>query len=129
MPQHVFEGTIFSGFGAGKRFVSLPWVKAQVEEKLGFTPYPGTLNLRLTDESKERRKILDPKKGIPIKPKTGYNSGVLFRASLCALECAVVLPLVPNYPSDVLEIISPLYLRCKLGLIDGGLATVCVSVF
>lgn len=129
MPQLSFEGTVYSGKGTGKNFVALPWVQTQIEQKLGFTPYPGTLNIRLTEEAKDKRKFLDSKKGLLVKPQTGYYAGVLFRASIEFLECAVVVPLMPNYPGDVLEIISPLYLRGKLGLIDGNMVTVCVTVF
>jgi riboflavin kinase, archaea type len=129
LPPLSFEGTVYSGKGTGKKFVALPWVQTQIEQKLGFTPYPGTLNIRLTEETKEKRKLLDPKKGLLVKPQTGYYAGVLFRASIECLECAVVVPLMPNYPGDVLEVISPLYLRGKLGLIDGKRVTVCVTVF
>jgi len=126
--QVSFEGTIYTGKGLGKKFVTLPWVTAQIESKLGFYPYSGTLNLRLTEESKEKRKLLDPEKGIMVTPQEGFLPGVLFRASISGLECAVVLPLVPNYPSDVLEVISPLYLRGKLGLSDGKKVTVWVTL-
>jgi riboflavin kinase len=129
LPPLIFEGKIYSGKGTGKNFVALPWVKGQIEKKLGFTPYPGTLNIRLTEEAKEKRKILEPKKGLRIEPQKGYYAGVLFRASINCLECAVVVPLIPNYPGDVLEIISPLYLRGKLGVMDGSLVTVCVTAF
>ncbi len=125
----IFEGIVYSGKGTGKNFVALPWVQAQIERKLGFTPYPGTLNLQLTEETREKRKFLDPKKGLLVKPEIGYYAGVLFRASIECLECAIVAPLMPDYPSDVLEIISSLYLRRKLGLIDGNRVTVCVTVF
>jgi riboflavin kinase, archaea type len=128
LPQLFFEGTVFSGKGTGKSFVALKWVTAQVEQKLGFTPYNGTLNLRLTEESKIKRKLLDPKKGIFVQPQSGFLPGALFKASISNLECAIVVPLVPNYPDDVLEIISPLYLRGKLGLIDGKKVTVLVTV-
>ena len=128
MRQVSFEGTIYSGKGVGKNFVALPWVTAQIESKLGFSPYQGTLNLRLTEESKEKRKLLDPEKGITVQPQTGYLPGVLFQATISGLECAIVLPLIPDYPSDVLEVISPLYLRGKLGLSDGKKVTVWVTL-
>jgi riboflavin kinase, archaea type len=128
MPTLCFEGTVYSGKGVGKTFVALSWVTAQIESKLGFSPYQGTLNLRLTEEGKNKRKFLAPEKGITITPQASYLPGVAFRASIDGFECAVILPLVPNYPADVLEIISPLYLRGKLGLGDGKKVTVWVTV-
>jgi riboflavin kinase, archaea type len=128
LPQLFFEGTVFSGKGQGRRFVALPWVISQVETKLGFSPYHGTLNLRLTGQELEKRKLLDPKQGITIAPEQGFLPGTLYRACISGLECAVVVPDIPDYPVDVLEIISPIYLRGKLGLIDGRKVTVSVTV-
>jgi len=128
LPQLSFEGTVFSGKGTGKRFVALPWVTVQVEQKLGFTPYNGTLNLRLTGEELIKRKNLDPKHGITITPESGFLPGTVYRATISGLECAVVVPDVPDYPKDVIEVISPIYLRGKLGLSDGKKVTVLVTV-
>jgi riboflavin kinase, archaea type len=128
LPQIVFEGTVFSGQGRGKKFVELPWFKRQVEEKLGFSPYPGTLNLCLTDKNIENRKLLEISGGLTVEPQTGYYSGVMFRAIIDTLECAVVIPIMPNYPNDVLEVIAPVYLREQLKLTEGSLVTVFVNV-
>jgi riboflavin kinase len=128
LPQIFFEGTVFSGQGRGKKFVELPWFKRQVEEKLGFSPYPGTLNLVLTGKNVENRRLLEVSNGLMVKPQTGYYSGVMFRASIDGLECAVVIPIMPNYPNDVLEVIAPIYLREKLKLADGSLVAVSVNV-
>ncbi len=127
LPQLTFEGKVFSGKGEGKKFVQLPWVKRQIEKKLHFCPYPGTLNLRLTEDSTGKRRLLDIAKGSVVEPKAGYCSGSLFPAYIEGLECAVVLPKVSSYPEDVLEIIAPLYLRAKLRLIDGSSVNVVVT--
>ncbi len=95
---------------------------------MGFTPYAGTLNIQLTQESKEKRKFLDPTRGFMVVPETGFCPGVLFKASIEGLQCAVVVPLVPDYPTDVLEVIAPVHLRGQLGLKDGSLVSVAVSV-
>lgn len=127
MPQLTFEGKVFSGKGTGKSFMELPWVKRQIQNKLGFTPYSGTLNIHLTQEGEEKRKHLNPAKGIMVEPEKGYYSGVLFKAAIETLNCAVVIPITPNYPSDVLEVISHLYLRGQVGLTDGSLVAVTVT--
>ena len=128
MPKIVFEGTVFSGEGRGKKFVELPWFKRQVEEKLRFSPYLGTLNLRLSVKEAEKRISLEKAEGILVEPQTGYYSGLLFKATINALECGIVIPIMPNYPNDVLEVISPVYLRGQLKLTDGSLVTVSVNV-
>ena len=63
-----------------------------------------------------------------VEPQAGYCPGILFKACIGTLECAVVIPQIPNYPSDVLEIIAPVCLRDHLKLVDGNLVTVLVSV-
>ncbi len=127
MPQLTFEGKVFSGKGKGKSFIDLPWVKRQIQNKLGFTPYSGTLNIHLTQEGTEKRKLLNPARGMMVEPAKGYYSGVLFKAAIDTLNCAIIIPITPNYPSDVLEVISPLYLRGQLGLTDGRLVAVAVT--
>ncbi len=128
MPQILFEGTVFSGKGRGKKFVELPWFKRQVEEKLGFSPYPGTLNLLLTGKNVENRRLLEISDGLTVEPQTGYYSGIMFKAKIDALECAVVIPIMPNYPKDVLEVIASVCLREQLKLVDSITVTVSVNV-
>ncbi len=106
----------------------MPWVKKQIIEKLAFSPYPGTLNIRLTKESSAKKVFLENSKGLVVEPQKGYLPGLLFRATLEGLECAVVVPLVPNYPNDVLEVMAPTYLRERLKLVDGGEVAVSVRV-
>lgn len=127
MPTIDFMGTVFSGKGMGRKFLEKCWVKNQIEEKLDFTPYLGTLNLRLTGES-AKRSLLETAGGLVVEPQAGYYPGVLFKATIGQLACGVVIPIMPNYPSDILEVIAPVYLRGKLKLIDGSLVTVSVSV-
>jgi riboflavin kinase, archaea type len=127
MPQLIFEGKVFSGRGEGKRFVGLPWVKRQIMQKTGFTPYDGTLNLCLTGDSVEKRRQLDQANGSVVEPEAGFCPGILFRGYIEGLECAVILPKVPNYPVDILEVVASQNLRCRLGLADGNTVAVAVT--
>src|SRR5438270_8392425 len=45
-----FEGTVVSGMGEGAYYMSLEGYKIQFKEKLGYEPYPGTLNVRLGNQ-------------------------------------------------------------------------------
>jgi riboflavin kinase len=112
-------GTVFSGSGEGKNYLALPWVKRQVEEKLGFTPYLGTLNILLSKENTERRKLLETASVMRICPIKGYCSGILRKAHIGTLECAIIIPRVTSYPKNYLEVIAAAYLRGKLKLKDG----------
>ena len=122
------SGKVLSGGGEGKRFLDLPWVKRQILETLGFIPYSGTLNLRLSEESVKGRKLLEKAHSIRVCPAEGYCNGVLIKASIGILECAIVVPEIAGYPKDVLEIIASVNLREKLQLKDGGEVTVTVNL-
>ncbi len=120
------EGTIITGEGNGKRYLSLPWVKKQIEEKLGFTPYPGTLNLRLKADSTKHRSLLSKAKTAVICPQEGYCVAGLFKGDISGLGCAIVVPEVSGYPENLLEVIAPLNLRDRLQLKDGDSIEVTV---
>ena len=47
----IVEGTIFSGLGEGAYYVTKSFYRKQFVNKLGFEPYPGTLNLKLSREN------------------------------------------------------------------------------
>ena len=128
MPKTVFRGTVFSGKGEGRKFIDLPWVKGQIREKLGFTPYSGTLNIHLTKETAENKKLLENTKHFDINPEKGYCTGLLIKACIGNLDCAVIIPQVPNYPTDVLEVIASVCLRQRLKIVDGDEVAVTVDV-
>ena len=45
-----FEGRVVSGMGEGAYYMSLGGYRKQFYEKLGYEPYPGTLNVKLVDK-------------------------------------------------------------------------------
>ncbi len=128
MGEIVFKGSVFSGNGEGRKFIELPWVKRQIQEKLGFTPYSGTLNIRLTRESVLQKNKLEKAEKFEIKPQEGYCTGTIIKARIDGLICGVVSPNVPNYPKDELEVVAPWNLRERLKLADGSEVGVSVTV-
>ena len=123
-----FEGKIFSGEGIGRYFVEKEWAKKQFAKKLGFSPYPGTLNIRL--EKKEANilaKVLEDLGGIEITPSKGFLRALCFTAIInCKVKGAIVKPDKPDYPPNVIEILAPVCLRETLSLQDGD--TISISV-
>ena len=128
LTSKILEGTVFTGKGDGKKYLALPWVKQQLEEKLGYRPYLGTLNLKLTAESVKRRRTLLKSKSSVVFPAEGFCVGLLFKASIGCLDCAVIVPQVKGYPENVLEVIAQLNLRKTLNLKDGEKVAVSVQV-
>lgn len=116
-------GEVFSGAREGARFMRLLWVKKQIRGKLGFVPYPGTLNLWLTEGSIKLRRVV-AEKSIDIVPEEGFYPGKCCKAFLKRVKCGIVIPEVPGYPEDKLEIIGPLNLRGRFGFSDGELIEV-----
>lgn len=121
----IIEGEVFSGLGEGAYYVSQEGYRRQFIEKLGFDPYPGTLNLRIVDgRGIMLRAALDAYPGIEIKgfrnKSRTYGMVKCFFATIDGREKgAVVIASRSHYGKDTLEIISPVYLREKLGLKDG----------
>ncbi|HVP27136.1 MAG TPA: DUF120 domain-containing protein [Candidatus Bathyarchaeia archaeon] len=124
----LIKGKVFSGKSEGAKFIKLPWVKEQIEQKLGFTPFIGTLNLRLNENSVKLKEQLKRKDSIEILPAEGFRRGKCFKACLMnSLECAIVFPGVADYPEDVIEIVAPVNLRKKLRLKDGDVVEVKIQ--
>ena len=120
------SGRVFTGRGEGIKYVELEWVKQQVKEKLDFDSYPGTLNLRLNEESVKYRVLLEKRAKLRLCQSEGYCTGLLFKASVNGVSCGVVIPQVENYSENLLEVVSPVNLRQTLGLRDGDWVTVRV---
>jgi len=120
-----FRGALFTGLNEGRYYVSLKGYATNFSRALGFEPFPGTLNLRLTSEAMvEQRRRLDLMKGIEIPGftdgKRSYGPVKCFRATVAGRRPGAVLAIErSHYDSSVLEVISPVNLRRSLGLEDG----------
>ncbi|MEA3487686.1 MAG: DUF120 domain-containing protein [Euryarchaeota archaeon] len=121
-------GHLITGLGEGQYYTTLIGYKRQFKTKLGFNPFPGTLNLRLDSPSISLRKKLAGLSGVEIagfeSEDRTFGGGKCFTCKiLCdraeGIKSAIILPDRTHYPEDVVEIISPVYLRCELKLIDG----------
>ncbi|RLG92999.1 riboflavin kinase [Candidatus Bathyarchaeota archaeon] len=133
-PSLTIEGTVFSGLGEGAYYVTREAYRRQFIEKLGFDPYPGTLNLKLTTEyDVEAAADLESYPAIVIEgfknENRTYGPVRCFHALVNNREKgAVVMALRSHYNMSVLEVIAPVYLRGKLKLKDGSRVKVTVFV-
>jgi riboflavin kinase len=121
-------GRLISGLGEGRYYTTIKGYKKQFESKLGFVPFPGTLNLSLDLLCIVARKKLEGRIGIEIAPFESENRS--FGGAKCfpckilddsaeGVKSAVIIPDRTHYPEDILEIISPVFLRGELNLKDG----------
>lgn len=116
-------GTLFTGLGEGQYYIAQDGYLDQFKEKLGFVPFPGTLNLRLNDQSSILRRKFEDHKGIEINgfksEDRTFGGGKCFHSKIKDIDCAVIIPDRTHYPGDILEILSPKNLRNGLNLKDG----------
>ena len=129
-----FVGTVFTGLGEGGYYVSLKGYRKHFETHLGFKPYPGTLNLRLTSASMvSRRRKLKLLPGVAVPGfkdgKRTYGPVKCFRAVVGGRSKGAVLAIErTHYDDTVLEVISPVSLRSVLRLSDGDECGVSVAL-
>ncbi|GAB6064206.1 MULTISPECIES: DUF120 domain-containing protein [Deferrisoma] len=123
-------GVVSAGRGEAGGFVGLPWVVEQLERAAGFRPFPGTLNLKLRDEaSLARWRRIRRVPGFLLEPADpSFCSAAVHPVTLPeGIAAVVVVPHVPSYPEDLVEIIAADRLRDRLGLRDGDEVVVWFS--
>jgi riboflavin kinase len=124
-PSVTLEGTVFTGLGEGAYYISREHYKKQFIEKLGFDPYPGTLNLKLTTDYDI--KTHDELEAYPAIEVGGFKSE---DRTFGSVKCypviidnkekgALISALRSHYDASVLELIAPVPLRRQLRLRDG----------
>jgi riboflavin kinase len=129
-------GTVTSGMGEGKHYITLSGYMEQFQAKLGYEPFAGTLNVDLTDESVRSRARLDALEPVTIDGWEGdqrtYGPAYCYPATITAgddsYESAhVIAPERTHHGDDHLELIAPDELRTTLGLADGTEVTIAVA--
>jgi len=118
------EGEVEDGLGEGRYYLSLPGYRGQVRAKLGFDPFPGTLNIRLAKEDLWKRSYVLSQEPVVIagftdKDRT-YGDLYAYRCQVGGEKGALIVPLRTHHGPQVLEVIAPISLRGKLGLLEGS---------
>jgi riboflavin kinase len=125
-PSINLEGVLFRGLGEGAYYVTKDGYRKQFIEKLGFDPYPGTLNIKLiTDYDLKSLSELETYPAIELEgfvdESRTFGSVKCYPAMINnKAKGAVIHALRSHYGSSVLEIVSPNFLRNKLKLKDGN---------
>lgn len=125
------EGVVQTGLGEGRYYLSRPGYEQQFENALGWTPYPGTLNLGLGGAEANKLRFL---KRNPVHVIEGFSAeGRTFGGVTCHpatvgdQECAAILPNRSHY-TQTLELIAPVCLRDELPCKDDDLLQVTVRL-
>lgn len=125
------SGRVSSGLRTARDFMSKRAYIEQIEAKLFFTPYPGTLNIIVSQGEEGKVALLKQSEGIVLE---GFKEGektfgdvTAFRASLNGTNCAVIFPKRSTH-THTMEIIAEKELRKELRLADGDKIKVRVFV-
>ncbi len=141
------RGTITSGMGEGRHYISLPGYMRQFEDKLGYEPFLGTLNVELDEESVRERGRLSSFEPVTIEgwedDERTYGPAYCYPAAVEAdggetaasddgdagrfEDAHVITPERTHHGDDQLEVIAPVKLRDELGLDDGSSLTIYVT--
>jgi len=131
-----FKGNVISGMGEGAYYMSLEGYRKQFREKLGYEPYPGTLNVQLTDQiDMNGRLALGKQPSIFIN---GFSDGTrtygwvkCYRATINdgAIDNAAVLVLErTHYDDNMLEVIAPISIKQAASIKNGDTIKVHVQL-
>jgi len=128
--EWVLTGKIVSGVRQAAYFTQLDWVQDQCMDKLGFRPYPGTLNLEIEEDGLPVLEALqrqEAKKLIPTDPN--FCTARVLPVSLGSERGAIIIPAedVQVHGKNIVEIIAPLMIKDALNLNDGDSLTVAIK--
>jgi CTP-dependent riboflavin kinase len=129
-----FHGVLVDGLGQGQQFTTIDWVRRRFQALLGIAPYPGTVNLRLKDDADRAAWAqLRYAPGIPFPPEQGFCAATCYRVTIRgtaghSVPAAIVLPHVPDYPPDKVELVAAVNVRQTLGLRAGDRLTIYVHL-
>ncbi len=128
-----FKGIITKGMGEGSYYTSLEGYKKQFIEKLKFTPYPGTLNIKLVEDVyKNAKSILKMQPSIFIEgfsdDKRTYGWVKCYRASIDGIEGAVLILERTHHDDSILEFIAPVKVMDAINVDYGSMVTVRVRL-
>ena len=130
-PEVEINAVVFSGLSEGAYYMGMEGYRKQFRSKLGFDPFPGTLNLRVKKEDLGARRELDSNAFIEIegfaKKTRTYGAVKGYRAIINGeVQGAVIVPVRAHYGEDVIEVISPEKLRTRFNLKDGDAVNIRV---
>ena len=120
-------GKVVTGAKQASLFTQLDWVMKQCGEKLGFIPFPGTLNLEIVADDLGLMNALKKEKGLELlPPDPNFCIATVLPIHIGSYEGAIVVPAEGEniHNEKIVEIISGEKLRSALNIEDGDLVTI-----
>jgi riboflavin kinase len=124
-------GHVITGLGEGQYYIAKDGYMSQFRDKLDFKPFPGTLNMRLTEQSARVRNNMDFLQPLIIQGfndgERSFGGGKCYPIEIEGIKAAIIIPDRTHYPADLLEIIAPVKLREMLGVSDDDEVKIVVN--
>jgi riboflavin kinase len=134
-PSYVeLKGTLVSGMGEGAYYMGLKGYTKQFQSKIGYVPFPGTLNVRLDQKiHQESIKQFETLNGIRIKSfsdgKRTYGWVKCFSAKLNnSINCELIMLERTHHDESIIELISKSCLRKSGKLKDGSKVLIRIPI-
>ncbi len=134
-PSHVkLKGILVSGMGEGAYYMALKGYTKQFKSKIGYVPFPGTLNVRLDQKThQEAIKQFETLEGIKIKSfsdgKRTYGWVKCFPAKLNnTISCELIMLERTHHDDSVIELISKTCMRKTGKLKDGSKVSIKIPI-
>ena len=128
------SGSVISGLGEGAYYMSLKGYTKQFKAKIGYIPFPGTLNVKLNQlQATQILQQLDDLDNIIIDPfsdgKRTYGWVKCFHVTLNdSIKCELIRLERTHHDNSVIELISKNNLRKIAGLKTGSKVTVKICL-
>lgn len=114
------DGEVTTGLGKAAYFLSQEFYTKEFKKNLGFVPYPGTLNVVVSDEYLDEINEIKNNCENLIKPDTEFGAVKYIEANLNGeISGAIVFPAKTTHEENYLEFIAENKLRDQLNLKDG----------
>jgi len=135
LPSFVeLKGSVVSGMGEGAYYMSLKGYTQQFLKKIGYIPFPGTLNIKLEQpEHIEAVSQFDAIDGVFIDGfsdgKRTYGWAKCFKSKLNnSIDCELIRLERSHHDKTIVELISKRNLRKLAKLTDGTKVTITVPI-
>ena len=114
------DGEVTTGLGKGAHFLSQEFYTKEFEKNLGFIPFPGTLNVIVSEEHLDEINEVKANCENLIKSDEGFGAVKFIEAKINDdIDGAIVFPAKTTHEENYLEVIAECRLRDELDLDDG----------
>ena len=118
------DGEVTTGLGKAAFFLSQEFYTREFEKNLGFVPFPGTLNIVVSDDYLDEINEIKNSCENLIKPDEGFGAVKYIEAILNdEVNGAIVFPAKTTHEENYLEFIAENRLRDELNLEDGDVVS------